>query len=68
MVFMSPARNDRRKPPISRKSYAKLSQILDVPKSRIRIIKGHYTRNKMIAIDGLNQPEIMGRLSTYSKH
>lgn len=31
MVFMSPTPTERRMPPISRKSYAKLSQILDVP-------------------------------------
>ena len=45
-----------------------LSQILDVAKNKIHIMKGHYTRNKVIAVDGLSQPEIMGRLSTYSKH
>jgi len=34
-----------------------------VGKSRIAIIKGHTTRNKNIAVDGLNQDDVMRRLS-----
>ena len=40
-----------------------LSQLLDVGKSRIAIIKGHTTRNKVITIDGLSQEEVIRRLS-----
>ncbi len=42
---------------------ALLSGVLGISKSRINIIRGHTTRNKVIAIDGLNQEEIMNRLS-----
>ena len=45
-----------------------LSQILDVSKSKVCIVKGRTTRNKVIAINGISQQEIMGRLSTYSTH
>ena len=40
-----------------------LSRLLGVGKSRIDIIRGHTTRNKVIAISGLSQEEIMKRLS-----
>ena len=40
-----------------------LSQRLDVGKDRLSIIKGHTARNKVIAIEGLNQAEVMRRLS-----
>ncbi len=40
-----------------------LSQRLGVGKDRLRIIKGHTARNKVIAIEGLNQAEVMRRLS-----
>jgi len=40
-----------------------LSRLLDVSKSQIDIIKGHTTRNKVIAIDGLSQEDIVKRLS-----
>ncbi len=40
-----------------------LSKILDVGKSQIYIIKGHTTRNKVIAIDSLSLKEITERLS-----
>jgi len=40
-----------------------LSQILNVSKGRIRIIKGHTARNKVIAIDGISQQEITELLS-----
>ena len=40
-----------------------LSRLLGVGKSRIDIIRGHTTRNKVIAISGLSQEDIMKRLS-----
>ena len=40
-----------------------LSRCLDVGKDRLCIIKGHTARNKVIAIEGLNQAEVMRRLS-----
>ncbi len=39
-----------------------LSQVLDVDKSRVSIIKGRASRNKIIAIEGLSREEIMKRL------
>ena len=54
-------------PPVKGKAnkelIALLSHLLGVGKSRIAIIKGQTTRNKTIAIDGLNQDDIMRRLS-----
>lgn len=53
-------------PPVKGKAnkelIAFLSRLSGVSKSRIDIIKGHTTRNKMIAIDGLSQEDIMKRL------
>jgi len=40
-----------------------LSGLLGVGKSRIGIIRGHTTRNKVIAISGLSQEDIVKRLS-----
>ena len=40
-----------------------LSRLLGVGKSRIGISRGHTTRNKVIAISGLSQEDIMKRLS-----
>ena len=40
-----------------------LSQILGVSQSKLTIVKGHTSRNKTIAIDGLNQAEVMKRFS-----
>ena len=40
-----------------------LSGILGVGKSQIDIIRGHTTRNKVIAVSGLSQEDIMKRLS-----
>ena len=40
-----------------------LSRRLDVGKDRLCIIKGHAARNKVIAVEGLNQAEVMRRLS-----
>ena len=40
-----------------------LSRLLGVSKSRIGIIRGHTTKDKVIAISGLSQEDIMKRLS-----
>jgi len=40
-----------------------LSQLLNVGKGSINIIKGHTSRNKLIAINGLSQEEVIRRLS-----
>jgi len=34
-----------------------------VGKDSVNIIKGHTTRNKVVAIDGLSREEVMKRLS-----
>lgn len=39
-----------------------LSEALGVSKSRISIIRGHVTRNKVLAIDGFSQEEVLRRL------
>ena len=39
-----------------------LSQRLNVSKDRLSIMKGYASRNKVIAIKGLNQEEILKRL------
>ena len=53
-------------PPIKGKAnkelIAFLSQALDIGKRGIQIVKGHTSRNKVIAIDGLTQEEVMKRL------
>jgi len=36
---------------------------LDVSKGSLTIVKGHTSRNKVIAIAGLSQAEIINRLS-----
>ena len=40
-----------------------LSRVLDVGESRISIIKGHTSRNKVIAVVGLNRGELLKGLS-----
>lgn len=54
-------------PPVKGKAnkelVAYLSRFLGVSKSQIDIIKGHTTRKKIIAIDGLTQEDITKRLS-----
>ena len=40
-----------------------LSRLLGVGKDSIDIIKGHTTRNKVVAIGGLSREEVMKRLS-----
>jgi len=53
-------------PPVKGKAnkalIAFLSQLLGVGKSRVDIIKGYTTRNKIVAIDGLSREDIMKRL------
>ena len=39
-----------------------LSRLLGVSKDSINIVKGHTTRNKVVAIDGLSREEVMKRL------
>jgi len=53
-------------PPIKGKANRELitflSRLLGVDKSSINIIKGHTTRNKVVAIDGLGREEVVERL------
>jgi len=46
----------------NRELIAFLSQKLAVGKGTLTIVKGHTSRNKLIAIDGLGQEEIIRRL------
>jgi len=41
-----------------------LGKVLGVGKSSVSIAQGHTSRNKLIAVDGLTQQEIMKRLSS----
>ena len=41
-----------------------LSQALGLSKSSLNIIKGHTSRNKVMAIAGLSQEDIINRLTT----
>ena len=41
-----------------------LSKVLGVGRSSLSITKGHTTRSKLIAVDGLTQEELMKRLSS----
>ncbi len=47
----------------NRELIALLSKALAVGKSALTIVKGHTSRSKVIAIDGLSQEDIMKRLS-----
>ena len=53
-------------PPIKGKANRELitflSRLLGVGKGSVNIIKGHTTRNKIVAVDGLSQGEVMNRL------
>lgn len=40
-----------------------LSGVLDIKKSSLQILRGHTSRNKVIAIDGLSLAEIMTRFA-----
>jgi uncharacterized protein (TIGR00251 family) len=46
----------------NRELTAFLSQILGISRSSLTIVKGHTSHNKVIAIDGLSQAEIINRL------
>ena len=46
----------------NRELIAFLSEVLGIGESRIEITKGHTSRNKLIAIHGVNQQDIMKRL------
>jgi uncharacterized protein (TIGR00251 family) len=48
----------------NRELTAFLSQALGVSQSSLTIVKGHTSRNKVIAIDGLSREDIINRLST----
>ena len=52
-------------PPVKGKAnkelIALLSQVLGVAKSTLTIVKGHTSRSKVIAIDGLSQGDIIAR-------
>ncbi len=54
-------------PPVKGKAnkelIAFLSRLLGVGKNRVSIIRGHTTKNKVIAISGLSEEDIMKRLS-----
>ncbi len=39
-----------------------LSRLLGVNKSRLAIIRGHTSRNKLISVSGLSQAEVLRRL------
>ncbi|MFC1951632.1 DUF167 domain-containing protein [Chloroflexota bacterium] len=47
----------------NRELIAFLSQVLGVGKGALTIIRGHTSRSKVIAIDGLSQEELIRRLS-----
>ena len=47
----------------NRELIAFLSQALGLSKSSLSIVKGHTSRNKVVAIDGLSQKDIINRLS-----
>ena len=55
-------------PPVKGKANAALiallSEVLSVGKSRLSIVKGHTRRNKVIAVDGLSEAEVIKRLSS----
>lgn len=47
----------------NRELTAFLSQALGISKSSLTIVKGHTSRNKVIAVNGLSQEDIINRLS-----
>ena len=55
-------------PPVKGKAktrlIALLSQVLGVGKSSLSIVKGHTSRSKVIAVDGLTEEEVTQRLSS----
>jgi uncharacterized protein (TIGR00251 family) len=46
----------------NRELLAFLSQLLGVSQSSLAIIKGHTSRSKVVAVGGLSQEEVLGRL------
>ena len=40
-----------------------LSRLLDISQSSLHLIKGHTSRNKVIAVDGLSREDIIQRIS-----
>ena len=47
----------------NRELVAFLSQVLGVSKGSLAIIRGHTSRNKLIAVSGLSREEVIKRLS-----
>jgi len=39
-----------------------LARALDVPTSRLRLVRGHRQRNKVVAVEGLSEEEVRTRL------
>lgn len=39
-----------------------LARALDVPTSRLRLVRGHRQRNKVVAVEGLSEEEVRARL------
>ncbi len=48
----------------NRELIAYLGKVMGVGRSSLSIVKGHTSRNKVVAVDGLTQEEITGRLSS----
>jgi uncharacterized protein (TIGR00251 family) len=48
----------------NRELTAFLSEILGLSRSSLTIVKGHTSRNKVIAVDGLSQEDVIKRLTT----
>jgi hypothetical protein len=44
-----------------------LSEVLDLPKSAIRIVRGERARDKLVSIEGLRQDLVWERLSEHMK-
>jgi uncharacterized protein (TIGR00251 family) len=47
----------------NRELVAFLSQLLGVSQGRLAILKGHTSRNKLVAVSGLSREEVIKRLS-----
>jgi uncharacterized protein (TIGR00251 family) len=48
----------------NRELVAFLSRLLGVSQSSLAIIRGHTSRSKMVAVSGLSQQELLGRLQS----
>ena len=57
-------------PPVRGKANERLvaffSQLLGISKGSVSVVRGHTSRNKLIAIDGLSRDDVMKRLSASS--